>query len=155
MRIVIRKAQPEDCPQMLDLIRELAAFERQPDAVTVSLEEFVDAGFGPQPVWEAFVAEGEKNGRQVLVGISLFYIRYSTWKGRRLYLEDIVVTENMRGQGIGKQLFERTLDLCRERGYHGMVWQALDWNEPALEFYRKYGAAFDDEWINISLETDE
>lgn len=154
MKPVIRKAEPADCAQMLDLIRELAAYERQPDAVTVSLEEFVDAGFGPQPVWEAFVAEVEMEGKMLMVGISLFYIRYSTWKGRRLYLEDIVVTERMRGRGIGKQLFERTLALCRERGYHGMVWQALDWNEPALAFYRKYDATFDNEWINISMETD-
>ncbi len=169
-KIVIRKATEADCPQMMDLIRELAAFERQPDAVTVSLEEFVACGFGPQPVWEAFVAEsaptsgesvapGESAssgsaGKPVIVGISLFYIRYSTWKGRRLYLEDIIVTETMRGRGIGKQLFDRTLELSRERGYHGMVWQALDWNEPALAFYRKYGANFDNEWINISLEND-
>jgi len=154
MKPVIRKAEPADCAQMLDLIRELAVYERQPDAVTVSMEEFVDAGFGQHPVWEAFVAEVELGNQMVIVGISLFYIRYSTWKGRRLYLEDIVVTEKMRGRGIGKQLFERTLALCRERGYHGMVWQALDWNEPALAFYRKYGASFDNEWINISLETD-
>lgn len=152
--MVIRKAGPEDCPQMLDLIRELAVYERQPGAVTVSMEEFVDAGFGPHPVWEAFVAEVELENQPVIVGISLFYIRYSTWKGRRLYLEDIVVTEKMRGRGIGKQLFDRTLELCKQRGYHGMVWQALDWNEPALAFYRKYGASFDNEWINISLETD-
>jgi len=152
--MVIRKAEPEDCPQMLELVRELAVYERQPDAVTVSMEEFVDAGFGPQPVWEAFVAEVELENQPIIVGISLFYIRYSTWKGRRLYLEDIVVTEKMRGRGIGKQLFDRTLELCKQRGYNGMVWQALDWNEPALAFYRKYGANFDNEWINISLETD-
>lgn len=152
--MVIRKAEPEDCPQMLELIRELAVYERQPDAVTVSMEEFVDAGFGPQPVWEAFVAEVELENQPMIVGISLFYIRYSTWKGRRLYLEDIVVTEKMRGRGIGKQLFDRTLELCKQRSYNGMVWQALDWNEPALAFYRKYGANFDNEWINISLETD-
>ncbi|HLW49387.1 MAG TPA: GNAT family N-acetyltransferase [Sphingobacteriaceae bacterium] len=154
MKMVIRKAEPEDCPQMLELVRELAVYERQPDAVTVSMEEFVDAGFGPQPVWEAFVAEVELENQPIIVGISLFYIRYSTWKGRRLYLEDIVVTEKMRGRGIGKQLFDRTLELCKQRGYNGMVWQALDWNEPALAFYRKYGANFDNEWINISLETD-
>src|SRR5690554_2270065 len=154
MKMEIRKAETEDFPQMLALVREFAVYDRQPDAVTVSMEEFVDAGFGPQPVWEAFVAEVELENQPIIVGISLFYIRYSTWKGRRLYLEDIVVTEKMRGRGIGKQLFDRTLELCKQRGYNGMVWQALDWNEPALAFYRKYGANFDNEWINISLETD-
>lgn len=150
--MIIRKAKAEDCLQMLELIKELAAYERQPDAVTVTMEEFIECGFGEKPVWEAFVAEVSENGLTRIVGISLFYIRYSTWKGRRLYLEDIVVTERMRGQGIGKLLFDKTLELCKERGYHGMVWQALDWNEPALNFYRKYGANFDNEWINISLE---
>lgn len=148
----IRKARPEDCGQLLGLIKELAVYEKQPDAVTVSMEEFIDSGFGSQQVWEAFVAEQEINGSLTIIGMSLFYIRYSTWKGRRLYLEDLIVTESMRGQGIGKRLFDITLDVCRERGYNGMVWQALDWNEPALNFYRKYNADFDYEWVNISVE---
>lgn len=147
--ITIRRAAAADCPQMLELVKELARYEREPDAVTVSMEEFTDAGFGENPVWEAFVAESA--GR--IVGISLFYIRYSTWKGRRLYLEDIVVTESMRGKGIGKLLFEQTVALCKERGYHGMVWQVLDWNTPAIDFYKKYGASFDGEWLNVSIET--
>ncbi len=152
MPIKIRKAAPEDAPQMMDLIRELAVYEKQPDAVTVTMEEFLDSGFGPEPVWEAFVAELHRDSAPQVVGLSLFYIRYSTWKGRRLYLEDIIVTESMRGRGIGKQLFEHTIALCKSRGYSGMVWQALDWNEPALNFYRQYQANFDHEWINISLE---
>lgn len=146
--VTIRPAVAADCPQLLELIKELARYERQPDAVTVSMAEFVDAGFGNHPVWEAFVAECA--GR--IIGISLFYIRYSTWKGRRLYLEDIVVTESMRGQGIGKLLFEQTLALCKTRGYQGMVWQVLDWNTPAINFYEKYGASFDGEWLNVSIE---
>ncbi len=132
---------------MLDLIRELAVYEKAPGEVTVNMTEFVDAGFGDQPVWEAFVAEEDNR----LVGMSLFYIRYSTWKGRRLYLEDIIVTENRRGSGIGRQLFERTRELCKERQYTGMVWQVLEWNEPAIKFYQKYGAAFDSEWLNASI----
>ncbi|WP_353181970.1 GNAT family N-acetyltransferase [Parapedobacter lycopersici] len=147
MKTIIRKATATDCPQMLGLIRELAVYEKAPDEVTVSMAEFVDAGFGDQPVWEAFVAEEDNQ----LVGMSLFYIRYSTWKGRRLYLEDIIVTENRRGSGIGRQLFERTLELCKERQYTGMVWQVLEWNEPAIKFYQKYGAAFDSEWLNASI----
>jgi len=148
MSIVIRKAVAADCPQMLELIRELATYERAPDEVTVRLDEFIDAGFGDSPVWEAFVAEG--NGR--IVGLALFYIRYSTWKGRKLYLEDIIVTESMRGQGIGKRLFDETLRLCKTRKYQGMVWQVLEWNERAIHFYQKYGATFDEEWINVSLD---
>lgn len=133
---------------MLELIKELAAYEKAPDEVTVSMEEFVAAGFGDQPVWEAFVAE---TGNRI-VGMSLFHIRYSTWKGRRLYLEDIVVTERMRGKGIGKLLFEATWQLCNDRQYSGMVWQVLDWNEPAITFYKKYGAAFDKGWWNVSMD---
>lgn len=148
MNIIIRKAVVADCPQILALVRELALYERAPDEVTVSLSEFIDAGFGAAPVWEAFVAETDGH----IVGISLFYIRYSTWKGRRLYLEDIVVTESMRGKGIGKLLFDETWKLCRERNYSGMVWQVLEWNEPAINFYKKYGATFDGEWMNVSLE---
>lgn len=143
----IRKATASDCPQLLELVKELARYERAPDEVTVSLKEFIDAGFGDEPVWEAFVAEVD--GR--IAGMSLFYIRYSTWKGRRLYLEDIVVTEAMRGKGLGKLLFDETWKLCQARKYNGMVWQVLEWNEPAIRFYKKYGATFDDEWVNVSI----
>lgn len=143
----IRLATAADCQQLLELVKELAQYERAPDEVTVSLDEFVDAGFGNNPVWEAFVAEVD--GR--IVGMSLFYIRYSTWKGRRLYLEDIVVTETMRGKGLGKLLFDETWKLCQSRKYSGMVWQVLEWNEPAIGFYKKYGATFDNEWVNVSI----
>lgn len=145
----IRPAIAADCPQMMLLIQELAAFELAPEEVTVSLEEFVDAGFGSQPVWSAFVAENQGQ----LVGLSLFYIRYSTWKGRRLYLEDLIVTADMRGQGIGKLLFDQTLAYSRAQGYQGMVWQVLDWNKPAIEFYKKYQASFDPSWVNVSINS--
>lgn len=148
MNITIREANAADCPQMLELIKELAAYENAPDEVTVSMEEFIDAGFGDVPVWEAFVADVAGQ----LVGMSLFYVRYSTWKGRRLYLEDIIVTAQMRGKGIGGLLFDATRELCRARQYCGMVWQVLEWNEPAINFYKKYGASFDGEWVNVSLE---
>ncbi len=135
---------------MMELIRELALYERAPEEVTVSLHEFEEAGFGDRPVWEAFVAE--ENG--LLIGLALYYLRYSTWKGRRLFLEDLIVTESMRGQGIGKALFDRVWQECKERQYSGMVWQVLDWNEPAIHFYEKYGAKFDHEWITVSLSTE-
>jgi len=146
-KAIIRPAVVADGVRMLELIRELAVVEKAPDEVTVSMEEFLDAGFGKNPVWGAFVAEVDEK----IVGISLYYIRYSTWKGRRLYLEDLIVTESMRGYGIGKQLFEETLNLGKSQGYHGMVWQVLDWNEPAIQFYKKYKADFDSSWINVSI----
>lgn len=132
---------------MMALIRELALYEKAPEQVTVSMEEFIDAGFGKNPVWEALV--GEINGR--IVGMSLYYVRYSTWKGRRLYLEDIVVTEEMRGNGYGKLLLERTVDLAKQRGYSGMMWQVLDWNASAIAFYKKYDTKFEEEWINVKI----
>lgn len=143
----LRKAQKEDCERLLELIQELAEYEKAPDEVTVSLEEFVDSGFGDHPVWEAFVIESE--GR--IQGMALYYIRYSTWKGRRIYLEDIIVTETMRGRGYGKMLFDRVWQTCLERNYSGMVWQVLDWNTPAINFYEKYGAEFDAGWLNGTL----
>lgn len=144
----IRKAVNEDCGQLMELIRELAVYEKAPDEVTVSMEEFVESGFGENPVWFAFVAEIEEK----IVGMSLFYIRYSTWKGRRLYLEDLIVTESFRGKGLGKILFEKTIEYGKEKGYSGMMWQVLDWNEPAINFYKKYNANFDGEWLNTSIE---
>lgn len=146
-KTIIRAAVQADCPQMLELIRELAIYEKAPDEVTVSLAEFEEAGFGEHPIWGAFVAEIDAE----IIGISLYYVRYSTWKGRRLYLEDLIVTEKMRGLGVGKQLFERTLQYGQQSGYHGTVWQVLDWNASAIQFYERYKANFDSEWINVSI----
>jgi len=145
----IRPARREDCPRLLELVQELATYEKAPEAVTVSLNHFTESGFGPHPVWWAFVAEEPGN---VLVGFALYYIRFSTWKGQRMYLEDIVVTRQSRGKGIGKQLFERLITAAKEKHLQGITWQVLEWNEPAIGFYRKQGATFDPEWINGSLE---
>lgn len=147
MSTQIRRAQREDCPAMMELIHELAIFEKAPNAVTVSMDEFIDSGFGNTPVWEAFVAEQEGK----IIGISLFYIRYSTWKGRRLYLEDLIVHEPYRGKGIGKLLLDKTVDYAKEKGYSGMMWQVLDWNSSAISFYETYQAHFDGEWLNVNL----
>ena len=146
--IEIRRATAEDCPRLLELIRELAHFEKAPQEVTVTSEHFMESGFGPSPVWWAFVVT--VNGR--VEGFALYYVRYSTWKGQRLYLEDILVTENMRGRGLGKLLFERLLVEMKEKNFKGMVWQVLDWNESAINFYKKYKAQFDAGWINCSVE---
>ncbi|MBB4806017.1 GNAT superfamily N-acetyltransferase [Chryseobacterium defluvii] len=146
--IVIRKAVQEDCAPMLELIKELAEYEKALHEVTLNLEQFTEDGFGKSPVWGAFVAEADGE----IVGISLYYKRYSTWKGRRLYLEDLVVTERMRGKQIGKKLFDATLEYGRSNAYSGMVFQVLNWNESAINFYKKYNPKFDDEWLNVSIE---
>lgn len=148
MQTIIRRAVKADCPQMLELIKELALYEKAPEQVTVSLQHFEESGFGKMPVWWAFVAEtGGKT-----VAMALYYIRYSTWKGQRMYLEDIIVSEAYRGKGIGALLMEALCAEAKEKAFSGMLWQVLDWNEPAIRFYKKYEAHFDPEWINVSLE---
>jgi GNAT superfamily N-acetyltransferase len=145
--IVIRKAVREDCPRLLELIHELAEFERAPEEVTVTAEHFEDSGFGPHPVWRAFVVCVDDR----VEGFALYYIRYSTWKGQRLYLEDLIVTREMRGKGLGRLLFDRLIEEAGERGFSGMAWQVLDWNESAINFYKRYGASFDAGWLNCSI----
>jgi GNAT superfamily N-acetyltransferase len=145
--VLIRKAVPEDCAAMLELVKELADYEKALHEVTLTLEDFIEDGFGKSPVWGAFVAE--LDGK--IVGISLYYDRYSTWKGRRLYLEDLVVTEKLRGKQIGKKLFEATLEYGKSNHYSGMVFQVLNWNESAINFYKKYSPKFDNEWLNVSI----
>ena len=141
-----------DCPRLLQLVMELAVYERAPEQVTVTLEHFVDSGFGPNPVWWAFVAETTgADGVNTVQGFALYYIRYSTWKGQRMYLEDLLVTEEMRGAGLGKLLFDRLIVEAKEKKLSGMVWQVLDWNEPAIKFYKKYNATIEGEWMNCSL----
>jgi len=138
---------------MMELVRELAIYEKAPNEVTVELNHFIESGFGPNPVWWAYVAEitNEDNSNQI-VGFALYYIRYSTWKGQRMYLEDIIVTENMRGNGIGKKLFEQLIIVSKEKNFKGITWQVLDWNEPAINFYKKFeGVQFDGEWVNCSI----
>ncbi|MBL7859176.1 MAG: GNAT family N-acetyltransferase [Cyclobacteriaceae bacterium] len=147
--VTIRQGRKEDLTRVLELVKELAEFERAPQEVTNTVALMEEDGFGPNPVYGFFVAENE-NG---IVGLSLYYFRYSTWKGRRLYLEDIIVTESERGSGIGKLLFERTMKKVLDDNCTGMMWQVLDWNEPAIKFYQKYGARLDDEWINCHLES--
>lgn len=146
--INIRRAERKDCKRLLELVQELATYERAPNEVTVTLEHFEESGFGPNPVWRAFVAEEEN----IILGFALYYIRYSTWKGQRMYLEDLVVTESARGKGVGKLLFDKLIEEAKEKKFYGIVWQVLDWNEPAINFYKKYNTKFDDEWINCSME---
>ncbi len=155
MAITIRRAVKEDCPRLLELITELAVYEKAPDDVTVTLEHFMESGFGEKPVWWAFVAtspssQGEGRG-EAIHGFALYYIRYSTWKGQAMYLEDIIVTESMRGKKIGALLFDRLIEEAKEKKFNRIIWQVLKWNDPAINFYKKYNAELDGEWFNCSI----
>jgi GNAT superfamily N-acetyltransferase len=149
--IRIRKAVKEDCKRLMELILELAVYEKAPGEVTVSLEHFEESGFSDNPVWWAFVAEADG----IVQGFGLYYIRYRTWKGQYMFLEDFIVAEAFRGKGIGKLLFDRLIEEAKERKFKGMVWQVFDWNEPAINFYKKYdGVTFNKEWIDCILPFD-
>ena len=147
MNIQIRRAKKEDCARILDLVKELARYEKAPNEVNVTLEHFEQSGFGYKPVWWAFVAEVDG----VIQGFALYYIRFSTWKGQRMYLEDFYVTEDMRRTGLGKLLFERLIKEAQRKKFNGIQWQVLEWNEPAINFYKKYNAVFDPEWYNCAI----
>jgi GNAT superfamily N-acetyltransferase len=149
MEIVIRKAVKDDCKRLMELIHQLAVYEKAPDELIATLEHFEESGFGSKPVWWAIVAEADG----IVQGFALYYIRYSTWKGQRMYLEDFLVNEDVRGHGIGKLLFDKLIEEAKQKKFNGIVWQVLDWNEPAINFYKKYdGVNFDNAWVNCSLE---
>ena len=144
--MIIRRAIKKDCPCLLELINELAVYEKAPEEVTVTLEHFEEAGFGEKPVWWAFAAEEDG----IILGFALYYIRYSTWKGQAMYLEDILVTDIARGKGIGKLLFEELIKEAKEKKLNRIIWQVLEWNVPAINFYKKFNANFDPEWVNCT-----
>ncbi|AEL25400.1 GNAT family N-acetyltransferase [Cyclobacterium marinum] len=149
----VREGKKEDLPAILELIKELALYEKAPEEVTNTLEMMEKDGFGPQPVFGFYVLEKEDTQR--IIGTAIYYYRYSTWKGKRLYLEDYIVTEKERGKGAGKLLFERVMAKSLEEGCTGMMWQVLDWNEPAIRFYKKYSARMESEWINCNLQAEK
>ncbi|HEX8656014.1 MAG TPA: GNAT family N-acetyltransferase [Hymenobacter sp.] len=145
----LRRGVEADLPQVLALIQELAAYEQAPEAVTNTLAAMQRDGFGPAPIFGFFVLE---NSADEIIGLALFYTAYSTWKGRMLYLEDLVVTESARGSGLGKLLFDAVVAEARAIGAIRLKWQVLNWNEPAIAFYKKLGAAIEDEWLNGNLD---
>ena len=149
--LIIRKGAPNDVPSLLKLIKELAIYEKAENEVIVTEDILLRDGFGDNPLYHLVVAEYEGE----VMGIALYYYAYSTWKGRYLYLEDFVVKESMRGKGIGKPLFEYLVNIAKDEGVKRMGWQVLDWNEPAIEFYKRKNATLDAEWINGRLFFDK
>lgn len=145
--ISIRKGVKADLPQVLQLIRELAIYEKAGGEVIVTVNDLEKDGFGAHPLFYFFVAETDNK----IVGIALYYIKYSTWKGKCVFLEDLIVTESYRKFGIGKKLFNEVVKASKELYAERMEWQVLDWNEPAIKFYKTYDANFDSEWINCKL----
>jgi GNAT superfamily N-acetyltransferase len=145
-----RRAERKDCKRIMELVHELAVYEKAPDEVTVTLEHFEESGFGLNPVWWAFVAED----KDIIIGFALYYVRYSTWKGQRMYLEDLLVTESMRGKKVGAMLFDQLIAEAKEKKFTGIAWQVLEWNEPAINFYKKLNASFDGEWVNCAMNLD-
>jgi len=147
MTITIRKAEPRDVPDVLALIKELAVYEKAPDEVTTTKESMLRDGFGEEKIYHSLVAEVDG----VIVGTAIFYVAYSTWKGKMVYLDDLVVTESHRRYGIGKKLLDEVGKIAKEMGANLLRWHVLDWNEPAINFYKKYEASFDAHWIMCKL----
>ena len=144
----LRKGEKEDMPTVLLLIKELAVFEKEPDAVVLTEADLVRDGFGESPLFHTFVAEvvGE------IVGIALYYYRYSTWKGRTIHLEDLIVKEKMRGSGLGFELYTAVIAQGKNDGVRRIEWNVLDWNTPAIEFYEKSGAKVLKDWLVAQMD---
>ena len=147
MKTTIRKGVKGDLPDVLTLIKELAEYEKALDCVKITLGELEDDGFGDHPWYWFLVAESNNK----IIGMSFYFIRYSTWNGKYLYLEDFVINKEYRQQGIGSLLFEATIQICKNENLNGMTWQVLDWNSPAIQFYQKYNADISTEWLNGKL----
>ena len=147
MNTIVRFAKEEDIPFVHALIQELAAYEKAPQEVTNTVEDMLRDGFSAQPVFRCQVAETDGK----ITGMAIYFVKYSTWKGKGVYLDDIVVTESMRRLGIGKLLFDAVMKDAKAIGAKQLHWQVLDWNSPAIEFYKKYNADLDGEWINCKL----
>lgn len=151
-QLIIRKGIREDLPQVHALVKELAIYEKAEHEVITTAEQYARDGFdSDRPGFEFFVAEHQHQ----IVGIALFYFGYSTWKGKNLYLDDLVITESYRRQGIGKRLFDQLLKYGREQGAQEMRWHVLDWNEPAINLYRNLNASLDSEWITCKLNREQ
>lgn len=145
--LIIRIGEKRDMAGAWALVKELAVYEKAGDEVETTVQSMEEDGFGHNKIFDLFVAE--LNGQ--IVGIALYYMKYSTWKGRCIYLDDIVVTQSLRGKGIGKLLFDEVIKVAKSQNVRRLEWQVLNWNDPAIRFYQKYQSQFDDEWINCKL----
>jgi len=146
--MIIRKATSEDMGGVLRLIKELAVFEKEPDAVILTENDLIKEGFGTNPSFQCFVAEQD----QKVVGMALVYERFSTWKGKTVHLEDLIVRENFRNKGIGKALFLQVMKYAKSKGVQRVEWVVLDWNTNAISFYEKAGARLLKDWYLVQME---
>ena len=144
----IRNATEADVPDLIQLIKELAIFEKQPDAVKITLDEMLREGFGPNPLFTCFVAEVNNE----VVGMALVYFRFSTWKGRTVHLEDLIVKQSFRGLGIGSKLYQKVMQHAKTQGVKRVEWVVLDWNKDAISFYEKSGATLLKDWYLVQLD---
>ncbi|MBP4138085.1 GNAT family N-acetyltransferase [Flavobacterium geliluteum] len=144
----IRKGNPEDMSSVLGLIKELAIFEKEPDAVVITAEDLIRDGFGEKPLFQVFVAEVDSE----IVGIALYYYRYSTWKGKTIHLEDLIVKEKMRGTGLGSALYTEIMKQGKRDNVRRVEWNVLDWNTPAVNFYKNSGAKILDDWAVVQMD---
>lgn len=151
MSILIRKAVRDDMPAVLRLIKELAVYEKEPDAVQITSETLAQEGLGKNPLFTCFV--GEVEGK--IVGIALTYFVFSTWRGRTLHLEDLIVTEKMRGTGVGMALYKRVMQYGKEEGVAQVKWIVLDWNTPAIDFYENTGAVIHKNWYIAAMNSEK
>ncbi len=142
MEFIIRRGEQQDMPSVLKLVTELAIFEKEPNAVKINVDDLINNGFKENPAFYTFVAEI----KGIIVGIALFYNRFSTWDGSSMHLEDLIVTEKYRGKGIGKALYDKVLEYSLQKGIKRVEWVVLDWNTPAIEFYKSTGATMFEEW---------
>jgi GNAT superfamily N-acetyltransferase len=147
--MIIRKANKEDMKSVLDLIQELATFEKEPEAVVIKEADLIRDGFSENPLFQCFVAEEENNS---IIGIALYYYRYSTWKGKTIHLEDLIVKENKRGTGAGFALYSEIIAQGKRDNVRRIEWNVLDWNMPAIDFYTKTGAKLLDDWRVVQMD---
>lgn len=149
--MTLRPATAADMPAVHALIHELAVFEKAANEHSCTVEQLINDGFGPSAAFECWVAEE----KQQILGMMLFYTKYSTWKGKGLYLDDLIVTEKARGKGIGKVLLQKLIQIARDRQANRLEWQVLDWNTPAIEFYKKFNVEIDGGWLNCRLKHEQ